>query len=193
MKFKLQKRGLLMLGFAACLALAAPRATGAPAADIDQIRNGSFDNPNEPPNWVNGNAGLENAHFREGHSIAYRVKCTDLTPGSTITLRLGYDVRNSGKNSLDYLTGFQNLDPHNFGTHTHAEHVNPTLGTPFENTSLPNTTVPTPDDTTAILTPPVNRIVPSTGLLQPTNSFKNLAAAKVIALWGGTFSGAEFA
>src|SRR4051812_8218275 len=99
----------------------------APAADIDQIRNGSFDAPISPPNWVNGNAGFENAHYQEGHSIAYRAKLTGLTAGQTITLRIGFDVRNSGKNGLDYVTSFENLLPHNFGNHNKPEAVNPTI------------------------------------------------------------------
>ena len=66
---------------------------GQPAADIDQIRNGAFDSPNDPGEWVNGNAGHQNAHYLEGHSIGYRARLTDLPVGETITLILGYDIK----------------------------------------------------------------------------------------------------
>ena len=48
---------------------------GQPAANLDQIRNGPANSPWDPANWVNGNAGPQNAHYYEGGSIRYRCCC----------------------------------------------------------------------------------------------------------------------
>ena len=50
--------------------------TDAQAANLDQIRNGSSGSPNNPVNWVNGNANSSQAHFVEGWSMPYRMQLT---------------------------------------------------------------------------------------------------------------------
>ena len=94
--------------------------TDATAANLDQCRNGAAEAPvncndGSTPGgqgWVNGNAGKENSHFVEGYSIPYRARMTELPVGQTITMTLGYDIRNSGKNAIDFLTHYQRLQPH---------------------------------------------------------------------------------
>ena len=81
------------------------------AANLDQVRNGSASAPVSPAPWVNGNAGASNAHYLEGHSIPYRMVVTGLSSG-THTLVIEWDIRQGGKNALDYITQYQWLKPH---------------------------------------------------------------------------------
>jgi hypothetical protein len=78
------------------------------SANLDQIRNGSFDNPLTDPNWVNGNAGASNAHYREGESIPYRLRLDNLTSGHH-TVNIEWDTRHSGVNAIDFITYFDRL------------------------------------------------------------------------------------
>src|SRR5437016_11508286 len=156
------------------------RTQAAPSANLDQTRNGSFNAPQNPVGIdVNGNAGFQNSHYLEGYSIPYRCVMTDLPPRTQITIRLGFDIRHSSRNALDYLTGFQLLDPHTQFGHA-AEVVNPTVGTSlFENP-------PTPDSELAFDTPKA---------AIPLSSFNSLPAQtlrpgseKKMSLWGGTLN-----
>ena len=105
----------------------------APAANLDQYQNGPFDTPiNTCTNWVNGNAGEQNAHYIEGWSIPYRCVMTDLPLNTSITLTLGYDIRHSNKNALDYQTYYNRLSPHDSfcdSSHNSPECVTPDAGT----------------------------------------------------------------
>ncbi|WP_188563035.1 immunoglobulin domain-containing protein, partial [Hymenobacter frigidus] len=94
--------------------LAAPNfamAQSGAAANIDQVRNGPASAPVSPAPWVNGNAGASNAHYLEGHSIPYRIVVTGLTPGIH-TIVIEWDIRQGGKNALDFITQYQSLRPH---------------------------------------------------------------------------------
>src|SRR5512132_1942825 len=53
-----------------------------PAGKLDQVRNGSAASPVNPVDWVNGNAGSSNAHYKEGQSIPYRLVLTNLPLGA---------------------------------------------------------------------------------------------------------------
>src|SRR2546423_8768025 len=93
-----------------CLPIAA-RAAGNSSANIDQARNGTTDAPITPVHFQNGNAGAQNSHYLEGQSIAYRVRLDGLSLG-THSVTIGWDVRQGGKNALDYITGPNRLEPH---------------------------------------------------------------------------------
>ncbi len=143
-----------------------------PAADLDQYRNGPFNNPNNTcTNWVNGNAGEQNSHYIEGWSIPYRCVMTDLPLNTSITLTLGYDIRNSSKNALDYLTYFQRMSPHDIfcdTAHHNPECVTPALG------GFSNYPIPAPSSTGS----------PVAGM--PTTSFNALPASqRLMRLYGG--------
>src|SRR2546430_13059031 len=84
--------------------------TGA-SANIDQARNGTASAPISPVHFQNGNAGAQNSHYLEGHSIPYRVRLDGLTPG-THTVVIGWDIRHGGKNPLDYIPGPNRLEHH---------------------------------------------------------------------------------
>ena len=72
-----------------------------PAVNLDQLKNGRATAPVSPGDWVNGNLGSQQAHYVEGHSVAYRAVMTDLPTGTSITLTLGYDIKHSGRHALD--------------------------------------------------------------------------------------------
>ena len=88
-----------------------------PKANLDQVRNGSFAAPIDPPTWVNGNAGASNSHYREGESIPYRIRLDNLSLGEH-TVIIEWDTRHSGVNAIDYITYYDRI----------AEAVNPLLG-----------------------------------------------------------------
>ncbi|HRI60343.1 MAG TPA: hypothetical protein PK228_11485, partial [Saprospiraceae bacterium] len=147
----------------------------APATDLEQYRNGTFDVPvNTCTNWVNDNAGEQNAHYIEGWSIPYRCVMTDLPLNTSITLTLGYDIRYSGKNAIDYLTYFHRMSPHDIfcdGTHDSSECVTPATG------SFSTFAIPAPSSAGS----------PVPGM--PTNSFNNLPSGeREMRLYGGTIT-----
>jgi hypothetical protein len=104
------------------------------AADLDQIRNGGKLTPINPPNWVNGNANATQAHYLEGHSIAYRMIVDGLGTNAGVehTLIIAYDHKKGVKNAIDFITHYQNIDPHNTingGPFNHnAENIKPLKG-----------------------------------------------------------------
>jgi hypothetical protein len=108
-------------------------------ANLDQVRNGSFDNPLDPPNWVNGNAGASNAHYHEGQSIPYRLRLDNLTPG-THTVHIEWDTRHSSVNAIDYITYYDRLPDST---------VLPLLGLTGTFASPVSTQIPTPGLTNA--------------------------------------------
>ena len=161
-----------------------------PAATLEQCRNGLATAPNDclgtlggNAGWVSGNVGQSQAHLVEGYSIPYRAILTDLPLNTSITLVLGYDIKHSDKNAIDYLTQYQRLEPHAQFGHP-AEVVNPTSGVSGVNATI---------DTTPI-DPPSSLNSPVAG--QPTTSFNNLVASEgqakaVMTLFGGQFDGPE--
>src|SRR5690242_11386284 len=77
----------------------------APAsANLDQARNGTDASPISPVSWVNGNSNGSQSHFTEGMSVPYRCVFSNLTAGVQNIITIGYDIRSSSKNAIDYLT-----------------------------------------------------------------------------------------
>src|SRR5512142_55931 len=107
-----------------------------PAANLDQVRNGPSTAPLSPAAWVNGNVNSSQAHFIEGYSIPYRVVMTNLTVGVPIQLQIEYDTKHSGGHAIDFMTYFDNLEPHSVWGHP-AEVIDPLLGL----SGVPNTPV----------------------------------------------------
>src|SRR6266516_88452 len=176
------QRPVLIAGLLVCGAsLGVHQTHAAPSANLDQTRNGKFNVLNSSVDIDdNGNAGFQNSHYLEGHSIPYRCVMSDLPSNTQITITLGFDIRHSSRNAIDYLTGFQLLDPHTQFGHP-CEAVNPTVGT-----SLP----PTPDDERDIDTP---KATPNATI--PANSFNSLptqtlrdGSKRKMSLWGGTLN-----
>jgi uncharacterized repeat protein (TIGR01451 family) len=88
-------------------------AGGNPAADLDQCANGqapslATDGCNTSSSeWVNGNLGPSKSTYREGDSIPYRMRFSNLTTsgaGASYTLVIEWDTTKSGKHAIDYLT-----------------------------------------------------------------------------------------
>ncbi len=83
---------------------AAPPANG--AGDLDQCANGGVgDAPVACAGsaWVNGNLNANQAHYREGDSVPYRLRLTGLAAGSH-TVTIEWDTTKSGTHATDYLT-----------------------------------------------------------------------------------------
>src|SRR2546426_6298564 len=157
-----------------------------PKANLDQCRNGPASAPQDcidasgPLGWENGDANATQAHLLEGYSIPYRVVMTDLPTATTITLDIGYDIKQMDKHALDYLTHYQRLEPHTFFGHP-AETVTPTSGV----SGIASTT------TTSAIPAPSSAGSPLAG--EPTNSFNALPASeRVMTLFGGTISGVAY-
>ena len=96
-----------------------------PSASLEQARNGSVDSPRNPIHWVNGNAGHSNAHYRENHSIPYRVVMHNLPVGEEIWIEIEYDTKHSNRHAIDFLTHYDHLYPHDFDNHSNEELVQP--------------------------------------------------------------------
>ena len=150
------------------------------AANLDQARNGTVASPTSPVDWVNGNAGASNSHYREGYSIPYRMVFTNLALGPHNVV-IEWDIRHSGKNAIDYITHFNRLNnPNHQVVFGHpAETINPAIG--IAGLGAPNTD-------TAIPAPPVSTNVG--GFQQPTTSFGALPAnERVFTIYNGTITG----
>ena len=123
--------------------LAAP-----PKISIEQCRNGGADNPNDclqlggGTGWQNGNSGASTAHFVEGHSIPYRTIIT-AGPLGPNTVQLGYDIKHSGANAIDFLTHYDRLLPHGAFGHP-AEAVDPTDGVANLGSDIATCAIPLP-------------------------------------------------
>ena len=175
------QRPVLIAGLLVCGAsLGVHQTHAAPSANLDQTRNGKFDAPENPVGIdVNGNAGFQNAHYLEGHGLPYRCVMSDLPPNTTITITLGFDIRHSSRNALDYLTGFQLLDPHTQFGHL-CEVVDPTVGL----------SVPTPFTEWPIPLP--NAAIPANSFDKlPTQSLRNSSRTNM-SLWGGTLKNIQY-
>jgi hypothetical protein len=103
------------------------------SGNLDQVRNGTAAAPIDPPDWVNGNAGASNAHYREGESIPYRLYLTGLSVGAH-TVFIEWDTRHSSVNAIDYITYYDRI----------GETVNPLLGLPGAWAAPVSTLIPTP-------------------------------------------------
>ena len=149
-----------------------------PAANLDQLRNGSAASPNDPGQWVNGNLGAQNSHYSEGFSSAYRAIMTNMPSSTVVTLTLEYDVKHSNRHALDYLTYYDRIEPHvaSYG-HT-KEEIDPTIGTSFtEGIGFTNFTIPVPP----VLNSPI--------AAQPVDSYNDLSGVeKLMTIWNGTIT-----
>src|SRR6266516_3675560 len=97
---------------------------------------------------------------------------SDLPPNTEITIRLGFDIRHSSRNAIDYLTGYQLLDPHTQFGHP-CEAANPTVGT---------SPAPTPYSERLIDTP--NATIPANSFARlPTQTIRD-GSKKNMSLWG---------
>ncbi len=154
-----------------------------PAANLDQVRNGSADSPVDPGAWVNGNLGSQQSHYAEGMSAPYRVVMTDMPPATVVTLTLEYDVKHSGRHALDYLTHYDRIEPHNLAFTHVAEEIDPTDG--VAGFSEPA------DDTHPIPPPPVLNS-PVAG--QPTASFNTVSGAgqAFMSMWNGDITNISY-
>src|SRR5437867_2864562 len=178
-------RPALLVGLLLCGAsLAVQRIDAAPSANLDQTRNGKFDAPTggiTVGTDDNGNAGFQNSHYLEGHGIPYRCVMSDLPPNTTITIRLGFDIKHSNRNALDYLTGYQLLDPHTQFGHT-CEVVDPLVGL--------SGSAPTPFTELAIDTPKAT--IPATSFAAlPPQTLRDASKQKM-SLWGGTLNSIKY-
>jgi len=103
---------------------------------------------------------------------------TGLPTATPITLILGYDIRHSSRNALDYLTSYNRINnPPHMDVFGHSpETIDPTIGTVFSGPPSSTFTIPAPS-----------------GVPQPSTSYANLVASEGLdavkmSLWGGTIS-----
>ncbi len=113
--------GLAFLGMPACAdsnkdteQIAAPASTGNPSANLDQCSNGKITATTDCV-WLNGNLNINNSHYFEGESVAYRMRFDNLlTNGSNYDVIIEWDssVGNAqaGHHALDYITSFDHSE-----------------------------------------------------------------------------------
>src|SRR6266545_843724 len=150
-----------------------------PAGNLDQVRNGSAASPLNPVDWVNGNAGASNAHYKEGQSIPYRLVLTNLPLGPN-SVKIEWDIRHSSKNAIDYITSVVRQPP---GGIAEAIHV---CGDGIYNTVIAGCNEAAAGYTIfTIPAPPVSKLVGA--VQQPATSFANLPANdKLFRIYNGT-------
>ena len=157
-----------------------------PAGNLDQVRNGSAASPTNPVDWVNGNAGSSNAHYKEGQSIPYRLTLTNVPTGATKpnSVKIEWDILHSSKNAIDYITSVERTPP---GGISETIHV---CGDPQYNTVIAGCTegsfnpfpIPTPIPTKSV-----------GGIPEPQTSFNNLPSAdKFFRIYNGTISDIQY-
>jgi hypothetical protein len=148
-----------------------------PAANLSQGSNGNYTSPLDPVAWVNGNLNAQQAHMVEGYSVPYRVVMTNLVVGVPIEIEIQYDTRHSSRHALDFITHYQNLEPHFIWGHP-SETVDPLIGYP----AVPNTPV------YATIPPPTQGKLVN-GVMEPQATFNSLSAnLKRMTLFGGVFA-----
>ena len=82
-----------------------PFAEAAASANLDQGKNGGVGAaPISPVDWVNGNVNGNQGHYVEGQSVPYRMVMTGLNAGVPNTLVIAFDVKQSSKFAIDYIT-----------------------------------------------------------------------------------------
>jgi hypothetical protein len=147
---------------------------------LDQGRNGTAASPTDPVDMQNGNAGASNAHYLEGHSIPYRIVLGGLAAGSH-NLKIEWDIRDSSKNSIDYITHYQRLLPHTWTPSHSAETVDPLIDVAGNFT--PGSTFPIPA--------PSSAGSPLAG--QPTSSFNALpASGRSMTIFNGSITAISY-
>jgi len=150
-----------------------------PAGNLDQVRNGSAASPLSPVDWVNGNAGASNSHYKEGQSILYRLVLTNLPLGVS-SVKIEWDITHSSTNAIDYITSVVRTS----GGISETIHV---CGDAAYNTVIAGCTEGS-FTTFPIVAPPVSKAVGSHS--QPTDSFNALPAAdKLLRMYNGTITG----
>src|SRR5439155_7537961 len=77
-------------------------------ANIDQCANGTFAAPQQcaGAQWQNGNLNENNSHYREGDTVPFRIKLTDLVPGTAYSVTIQWQYLNSDKHAYDYITSY---------------------------------------------------------------------------------------
>jgi hypothetical protein len=169
----------LLAGFGVSCAVTSAQAGG--WAELMQARNGTPSFPNDPVEWVKGNAGPSNSHYVEGYSISYRVVISEASAGPH-TLVLEWDTREDGKHAIDYLTHFNRLLPHNlFGAHTRPETIDPLRGLAGSFGAPTTFAIPAPS------------IEGSPIAGQPAASFNALPAGeRLLTIWNGTITNVAY-
>ncbi|PLW98392.1 MAG: hypothetical protein C0591_04490, partial [Marinilabiliales bacterium] len=152
---KLMNRTLVLLTF--CCLIFFGNNLNAQSADLDQVRNGTVLSPVSPGDWVNGNAGAQNSHYVEGMSIPYRCVMEDLPPADENNphwIIIEWDIRSSapggnspGKNAFDFLTVYDNLEPHYIFGHGGAEVIDPLIVVTGNGPSINTLKFPRPNST----------------------------------------------
>src|SRR5262245_21594153 len=80
-----------------------PKAHAAAAANLDQWANSA------PASWQNGNLNESNSVYKEGDSVAYRMKFSGLALGAH-SVTIEWDTTKSGKHAIDYLTSYNRTE-----------------------------------------------------------------------------------
>lgn len=96
---------LLLVGVQTFAPIAAivPKAAALSGADIDQWANSS------PASWQNGDLNSNNSSYREGDSVAFRVKFSSLSL-STHSVTIQWDTTKGGKHAYDYVTSYNRTE-----------------------------------------------------------------------------------
>ncbi|MEY4931653.1 MAG: hypothetical protein RI909_2377, partial [Bacteroidota bacterium] len=163
--------GFQILGFILPLMLISVFST-AQTVKLEQGQNGGVEKtPISPVNWATGNTNNGNSHYLEGQSIPYRLTISKLSAG-THTVEFEWDIRNSGKSAIDYITGFQRI----------CETVDPLKGLSGSFIAGSPFAIPAPTNNVTL-----------NGISQPATSFGSLSnSEKAIVPYNATITSAVY-
>jgi uncharacterized repeat protein (TIGR01451 family) len=165
------------------------------AANLDQCANDAA--PSSPMDgcdgsasqWVNGNLGASKSIYREGDSIPYRMRFTNIRTGSAIhTVILEYDTTKAGKHAIDYLTDWNRT----VTTANPCLGAGCSLGAPSSTRAIPvdpqvkagpNGTTPNADDIN-----PGPDGTPGTADDATNCTTPNLPCTGIFTMWGGSIT-----
>lgn len=108
-----------------------------------QGANGPADQPSDPVTWIRGNLNSTKGHFVEGMSIPYRLEITDLDPGQTYCITIGWDTKANGAHAIDFLTSYDRNEGHELFGHP-AEEIDVLAGSSLEGRELEPERLPLP-------------------------------------------------
>ncbi|WP_207388456.1 Ig-like domain-containing protein, partial [Gramella sp. KN1008] len=148
---------------------------------LEQSQNGKIGAVLTTTQWVTGNVNGQKAHYAEGMAIPYRLSISDLTPGITYTVTIGYDTQKDFKHALDFLVSYDYYGTH--GTFDHGtEIIDPLLGTGISPASKGTPVlIPTPNSDQSSVTG------------QPTAFHAALPAEdKQMNIWNGEFVSIDY-
>ncbi len=147
-----------------------PEASG---LDMEQCANGGVGDPVQDcgaggtnDNWQRGSMNGSKAHYAEGRSIHYRALFTGLTPGTSYTIVMGYDITKGSPDvhAIDYLTNYDADIAAPVYTVTPCGSLTASAGHPCQSNTFQQIVIPDDPDVPPSIEPAGGRFITAWGI-----------------------------